>query len=145
MRTLTVVTLLLALVATSATSAGKPVGIVKTYKPDATILRDGAELPVSQGLGVYPGDTIITRSPGAVGISFVDGAVLSLGPATEFAIEGFKFEPAKKNLSFLSRIERGTASFVSGAIGRMSPESVKFKTPTAVLGLRGTKMLIKVQ
>ena len=71
--------------------------------------------------------------------------MLSLGPQTEFVIDQLTFRPAEKDVSFLSRLLHGTATFLSGAIGRISPESVQFKTPTATLGLRGTKVLIKVQ
>jgi hypothetical protein len=129
----------------AAFGADQPVGKVKTYQPVSFIFRNGVESPVDAGTPVHVGDRIVTRSQGAVGIIFVDGSVLSLGPDTEFIIDELTFHPAAKDVSFLSRVLHGTATFLSGAIGRISPESVKFKTPTATLGLRGTKVLIKVR
>jgi hypothetical protein len=129
----------------SVLAAADSIGSVRTYKPEAVILHKGEERTVDQGASVNSGDVIITRRTGAVGVVFLDGSVLSLGPSTEFVIEEFTFEPDEKDVSFLTRLQKGTATFLSGAIGRISPDSVKCKTPTATLGLRGTKVLIEVQ
>jgi hypothetical protein len=145
MKTTLLLSMLLLAVWSAASGADQAVGSVKTYQPESLIYRDGIQGPASVGTPIHVGDRIVTRSQGAVGITFVDGSVLSLGPQTEFIIDELTFRPAAKDVSFLSRLLRGTATFVSGAIGRISPESVQFKTPTATLGLRGTKVLIKVQ
>jgi len=139
--------LVLALLANSSAAlcTERPIGRVKTYQPESRIFRNGGEEPVRVGTPIHVGDRIVTRSHGAVGITFIDASVLSLGPQTEFIIDEFTFHPIEKDVSFLSRLLQGTATFLSGAIGRIAPESVKFKTPTATLGLRGTKILIKVQ
>lgn len=129
----------------SVLAAAGSIGSVRTYKPEAVILHDGKERSVDQGAAINSGDVIITRHTGAVGIVFLDGSVLSLGPSTEFMIEEFTFEPDEKDVSFFTRLQKGTATFLSGAIGRISPDSVKFKTPTATLGLRGTKVLVEVR
>ncbi len=128
-----------------ALAAREPIGTVRTYRPEASILRGGVATPAGAGAAVHAGDKLVTRRDGAIGVVFIDGSVLSLGPESEFVIEGFSFHPAEKDVSFLSTIERGTATFLSGAIGRISPQAVKFKTPTATLGLRGTKVLIEVR
>jgi hypothetical protein len=39
---------------------------------------------------------------------------------------------------------KGTAVYLSGIIGKLSPQSVRFETPNATIGIRGTKMLVKV-
>jgi hypothetical protein len=127
-----------------ASAEGNGIGSVKTYRPNAVVLHEGIENKVNVGTQIFKGDIIITQSDGAVGIIFIDGAVLSLGPDSKFIIDDFVFKPDISRFSFLSSILNGTASFISGAIGRMSPGSVKIKTPTATLGLRGTKILVSV-
>lgn len=122
----------------------KPIGTIRTYQPEAVLVRQGHELGAASGAPVHVGDRILTRRKGSVGIVFVDGSVLSLGPSSELVIDEYTFRPAEKDVSFLSRMTRGTASFLSGAIGRIAPEAVRFKTPKATLGFRGTKVLIKV-
>jgi hypothetical protein len=128
----------------SVSSATERIGLVKTYQPTATAIRAGVETKLDVGAEIFEGDVIVTDSDGAIGIIFSDGAVLTLGPSGKLIVEEFLFKPAEKNVSFLSRVMKGSVSFISGAIGRISPGSVKFVTPTATLGLRGTKILIEV-
>lgn len=123
----------------------KYIGMVKTYQPLASVRHQGVDTTVDVGMKLYPGDTIVTQEDAAVGIIFMDGSVISLGPETHFEIVDFIFRPAERDVSFVSKVSQGTATFASGAIGRISPESVKFITPTATLGLHGTKILIEVK
>ncbi|CAG7857418.1 hypothetical protein MCAMS1_02229 [biofilm metagenome] len=120
------------------------IGLVKTYQPLAYALREGVEIKLAVGAEIFEGDILKTDSDGTVGIIFSDGAVLTLGPSGQLVVEKFLFKPDDKKVSFLSRVMHGTVSFVSGAIGRISPGAVQFTTPTATLGLRGTKILINV-
>jgi hypothetical protein len=110
--------------------ASDRIGLVKTYEPVATAIRQGTEVNLQVGAEIFEGDTIVTNSDGAVGGKLI--------------VEDFLFKPAEQNVSFISRVVKGTVAFASGAIGRISPGSVQFKTPTATLGLRGTKILIHV-
>jgi hypothetical protein len=121
------------------------IGLVKTYGPAAYVIRQEIQNNLQIGAEIFQGDTIVTESSGAVGIIFSDGSVLTLGPSGKIIIEDFLLNPAQKKVSFLSRVIKGSVAFVSGAIGRISPEAVQFKTPTATLGLRGTKILIQVE
>lgn len=125
--------------------ASERIGLVKTYTPAATVIREGVEINLQKDSEIFKGDTIITDSDGAVGIIFSDGAVLTLGPSGELVVDNFLFNLIDKKFSFLSRVIKGSVAFVSGAIGKISPGSVSFKTPTATLGLRGTKILIEVE
>lgn len=125
--------------------AAERIGLVKTYQPVATATRQGAEINLQVGAAIFEGDTLVTNSDGAVGIIFNDGSVLTLGPSGKLIVEDFLFKPADHNVSFISRVVKGSVAFVSGAIGRVSPGSVQFKTPTATLGLRGTKILVEVE
>jgi hypothetical protein len=120
------------------------IGLVKTYQPPAHAIRNGIEVKLEVGTEIFEGDILETDSDGMIGIIFSDGAVLTLGPSGKLVVEKFLFKPDEKNVSFLSRVMKGTVAFVSGAIGRITPGAVKFITPTATLGLRGTKILINV-
>ena len=139
-----VVVLGILLLFSSISVAGSRIGLVKTFEPVAKAIREGVEINLEIGSEIFEGDTIMTDSDGAVGIVFTDGAVLTLGPSGKLVVEDFLFKPAEMHVSFISRVVKGSVAFVSGAIGRISPGSVQFKTPTATLGLRGTKILIEV-
>jgi len=145
MKQLLVALAVVCLLAATAWAEDTPVGRVKTMAPEASILRGDQTLPAEAGAPVFAADTLLTGPGGSLGVVFKDGAVLSLGPKSEFVIDQYVFVPLEKQISFVSRMQRGTATYLSGAMGRISPESVKFQTPMAQLGLRGTKILIKVQ
>jgi hypothetical protein len=40
---------------------------------------------------------------------------------------------------------KGTAAYLSGLISKLSPDSAHFKTPTASIGIRGTKFVARVE
>ena len=79
-----------------------------------------------------------------MGIIFEDNTILSLGPESEVVIDEYVFAPEKGLFSMIARMVKGTASYLSGIIGHQSPESVKFRTPEATIGIRGTHFLVKV-
>jgi hypothetical protein len=41
-------------------------------------------------------------------------------------------------------LSRGTLSYLSGLIGKLAPESARFETPVASIGIRGTRFAMKV-
>ena len=90
------------------------------------------------------GDILKTGDGGALGLIFYDDTIISMGPRTELAIEAYLFEPLEGKLAFIAKILRGTVSYLSGQIAKLSPESVKLVTPAATIGVRGTHVLIKV-
>lgn len=122
----------------------EPIGKIKTVQPEANIMRAGAALPAISGGEIFVGDVLTTEKDGALGIIFRDGAMLTLGPSSEFIMSEYIFNPIENSTSFISKMKKGSASYISGAIGRINPESVRIETPTAYLGLRGTKILINV-
>ena len=121
------------------------IGSVKTSQGAAFVDRDGVSLPAHQGLTVRASDTLRTGSDGSLGVLFRDDSVLSIGPDSVFQIEKFQFAPAQQQFGFVGRIVRGTAAYLSGLMGKLSPDSVRFETPEATIGIRGTRFAIQVQ
>jgi len=39
---------------------------------------------------------------------------------------------------------KGTAVYLSGLISKLAPDSARFETPSASVGIRGTKFAVKV-
>jgi hypothetical protein len=120
------------------------IGLVKTLEPSATVIREGVEVNLKIGSKIFEGDMILTDSDGAVGITFSDGSMLSLGSSGKVIVDNYLFNLYEKKLTFLSQVLKGSVTFMSGAINKIAPGSVRFKTPTATLGLRGTKIIIEV-
>jgi hypothetical protein len=119
-------------------------GLVKSVEGQAFLLRGSETEAVVPGMEIKMGDILKTGDEGAVGLIFSDDTVIAMGPRTELAVEDYLFEPVEGKLSFIAKILRGTISYLSGQIAKLSPESVKLVTPAATIGVRGTHVLIKV-
>ncbi len=119
------------------------IGGLRKVTGSGTILRDGQQIIAKDGIRIKRGDKLITGPNGALGIIFTDNTRISLGANSEMYIDQYSYQPAQGTFSFLTELVQGTASYISGAIGKLSPKSVKFKTPTAVVGVRGTSFLVK--
>ena len=132
------------LICTTSAMAKDVIGTVKTTKGIVTIIRVDTQFLAEIGFKIQQNDIIKTGTDGAIGIIFIDGTILALGPDTEFVVDEYFFEPQKKKMSMIMRIIKGTASYLSGIIGKQSPDTVKLKTPEATIGIRGTRFLVEV-
>ncbi len=139
-----IILLTLLLFSSEGFSSAERIGLVKTLEPSATIVRKGVEISLKVGSEIYEGDTILTDSDGTIGITFSDGSMLTAGSSSKVIIDNYLFNLTEKKLTFLSQVLKGSVTFMSGAINKLAPGSVRFKTPTATLGLRGTKVIIEV-
>ena len=125
-------------------AAGEPAGVVRTLSGEVSVLRSGGTLPASPGMKILAGDRLVTGADGALGVLLRDNSALSLGHDSEVEISRFLFSPAEGELGLSARIFRGTVAYLSGLIARLSPESVKFETPEASIGIRGTHFAAQV-
>jgi hypothetical protein len=138
------VVMVLALVVSAGAQPVPVAGVIKTLKGTALVLRDGQQTPAAIGRSLAQGDTIRTGPDGRIGITLKDGTRLSLGASTELRIDTFAFSPAEGRLGIGLRLLRGIVAYVSGRIAELAPGTVKIETPTSVIGVRGTHLLIGV-
>jgi hypothetical protein len=129
----------------SAANASSCIATVNKMSGMATVVRQGRTLSATIGLEIYEGDTIRTGPDGSIGLVFNDDTLLSLGPGSVLIIDEFVFAPHQGKFSIVIRMLKGTAAYLSGLISRFAPESAHFKTPTASIGIRGTKFIVKVE
>ena len=91
------------------------------------------------GAAVYPGETVETGTAAKGVLVFRDDSRITLGGSTRFKVDSFVFDdknPAdgKAMVSLL----RGSMRALTGLIGKADKRNVKFTTPTATIGIRGT-------
>jgi hypothetical protein len=134
------VVLLVSVVNASDDSAGS----LRKKKGDVLIERSGNVIKAEEGTPVYPSDTIKTGADGSVGIIFKDNSRISLGPNSRLDLKKFVFKPAQGQFSMINKLIKGTASFVSGNMTKLSPDSVVLETPSSTIGVRGTTYNVKV-
>ena len=123
---------------------GPQIAHVKSVSGQASVLRGSQRLAVRSGDALYASDVITTGADGSVGITFLDDTVFSAGPGSELALRQFHFEPASSTGALQADVKHGTLSVVSRKLVKGSPGAMKIKTPTAVLNVRGTTFLVKV-
>jgi hypothetical protein len=140
------VTMVLVLVLFGAIAgASSPIGLVKVTEGMATVQRGNETLPASLGLALQEGDVLRTGADGRMGVVLRDDTRLSLGPESEIRIDRFLFAPAKGHLALVVKMARGVMAFVSGNIAKLSHDAVRVETPVAIVGVRGTQFLVKVE
>lgn len=121
------------------------VGQIKKVVGVVMVQRGGSAAAATIGMGVDVGDIVKTSQDGAVGITFMDNTIVSLGPNSLFTVSSYAFNPTTHEGYMNSALQRGTLSMISGKLTKQSPESVKIKTPTAVLAVRGTQFLVEAK
>ena len=117
-------------------------GIVKRIKGKAAIERAGKIIPVALGTAVEVGDVVTTDAAGGVGIVLNDNSLVSLGPKSRYTLERFAFDTKTHAGTFASSLARGSLAMVSGKLAKQSPDAVLVRTPSTLLGVRGTEFIV---
>jgi hypothetical protein len=118
------------------------IGRVKTVKGTVYLERAGRREVALVGTSVRQADTLVTGSDGAVGVTLADDTLLSAGPNSVLAIERFVYDGNQPG-SLDAALSKGTLAVVSGRIAKQAPDAMRVKTPSAILGVRGTEFVVR--
>ncbi len=138
------VLLVLLVISAQTASAAESIGTIKTSNGDAKIIRSGSPEAAMVGRPIRQNDVVATGADGAIGVTFTDSTMLSLGPNTEITVDKYVFDPKANNASFTANMAKGTLQFISGEIAKLSPDAVKVNIPTGTIAIRGTRFLVEV-
>ena len=130
--------------ATPALAQTESAGRIKSVSGGAFVVRQGTAIPAQAGQAVLEADQLKTNADGYIGLTLKDDTLLSLGPNSEVQIDHFVFSPGEGRLGFALRIARGLVAYVSGRIAKLSPDAVRLETPSGIVGVRGTRLAIRV-
>ncbi|MEC9345785.1 MAG: FecR domain-containing protein [Pseudomonadota bacterium] len=136
--------LVAAIAPTGQALAADSIGVVKRAQGSVEVERGGQRQPVVAGFALQAADVVHTGPQGAVGITFSDNSLIALGPDTTFAISEYRFDSTTQDGAFRSRLSRGTLSVASGRIAKGGRDQMLVETPATILGVRGTRFLVKV-
>lgn len=128
-----------------AAAQAQPVGYIKTVTGEAYVIAGGQRVRAQPGTPVLAGSQVRTLPGASVGITCIDNTLLALGPDTTFTLDEYAYAPAQGKLGLLATLSRGTLNYVSGVIARLQPEAVRVKTPSGIIGVRGTEFAAKVE
>jgi hypothetical protein len=124
-------------------AAAQGVAHIKVIKGTVTVERAGRAMPAVVGMPLQERDVVVTGPDGSVGITFQDDSLLSAGPSAAVAIDRFSFNPTTHAGQFETTLRSGTLAVVSGKIAKQSAEGMRVRTPSTVLGVRGTEFLVR--
>jgi hypothetical protein len=120
------------------------IGQVKVARGAVQIEREGKRTDASVGMPVRTADVLVTGADGSAGITFSDNSLVSVGPNSVFAIDKYRFDSTTHAGEFEGSLRKGKLAAVSGKMVRQSPESMKIRTPSSVMAVRGTELVVQV-
>lgn len=132
------------MVAAALPAYAADVGLVKVSHGSVTIERGSERIAASVGTPVQASDVIRTGADGAAGITFSDNSLVSVGPSSVFAIDKYAFDTTTYSGQFQGTLSKGRLAAVSGKMVQQTPESMKIRTPSAIMGVRGTEFVVQV-
>ena len=127
-----------------ATQAMADIGRIKLVSGAATVLRGTQTLAATSGLILQMGDTLVTGKDGRVGVTFNDNTRFATGPNSRVSVADYAFDDTTHKGKFLTRVDKGSVAIVSGLIAKSNKDAMRVRTPTALLGVRGTRFVVEV-
>lgn len=121
------------------------VAYVKTVTGDAWVIANGSVTKAAAGVAIAKGNRLKTGSDASLGVSFIDNTVMSFGSDTELVVDEYLYAPNQSQFGLSVNLVKGTLNYVSGLIAKLKPESVTIKTPTGIIGVRGTQFVVRVE
>lgn len=119
-------------------NAAGPAGQITRVDGKVTIIRGGKTIPAQTGIAILEGDSIQTEAKAKVKMLMTDGTILDIGPSSKFNITDYYYNPTTRaNYSLV--YGRGRAKVPRSR----KRQNVRFTTPTAVAGVRGTDIIFE--
>ena len=128
-----------------AAASAADIGQVKIAKGQVTIERQGVTTPATVGARLQVADTVRTGADGSVGITMDDDSLLSAGPNSALSLDRYAFDSTTNQGRLDTSLNKGTLSVISGRIAKQSPDAMTVRTPTAILGVRGTEFVVSAE
>jgi len=125
-----------------APAGAADIGQIKVAKGQVSIDRDGQVVPGSAGVRLQAADVLKTGADGSVGVTMSDNSLLSIGPNSVLSLDRYDFDSTTSQGKFDASLQKGSLAVISGRIAKQSPDAMKVRTPSSILGVRGTEFVV---
>ena len=125
-----------------AAAGAADIGQIKVTRGQVSIERGGQALPGAAGARLQTGDVLKTGPDGSVGLTMGDNSVLSAGPNSILSLDRYEFDATTSQGQFDASLQKGSLAVISGRIAKQSPDAMKVRTPSSILGVRGTEFVV---
>ncbi len=129
-------------VAFAMPAAAADIGQIKVAKGNVSIERGGQIVPAAAGVRLQAGDVLRTGADGSVGLTMSDNSLLSAGPNSILALDRYEYDSTTSQGQFDATLQKGSLAVISGRIAKQSPEAMTVRTPSSILGVRGTEFVV---
>ena len=126
----------------AAAAFAADIGQIKIAKGQVSIERQGKTVPATVGARLQTSDIVKTGADGSVGITMDDDSLLSAGPNSALSLDHFSFDSTTNQGRLDTSLNKGTLAVISGRIAKQTPDAMTVRTPTAILGVRGTEFVV---
>lgn len=125
-------------------AASQPVGDVTLVIGAVNVQRGERQLALSRGSSLMVGDNIQTQANGHVHLRFVDGALVSVRPASSLKIVEYRFDKANPSASVVRfQLDQGVVRAISGQAAESAKDKFRLNTPLAAIGVKGTDFVVE--
>ncbi len=132
------------LVMTTAQAAMPKVGVAAVVNPATTGRpQGGRDRVIVVGDNMLHNERIDTSDQGRTQLLFIDGTALTIGPNSSVVLDEFVYDPNTKLGKLAFSATKGLFRLVGGKISKK--RAVIFKTPTAIIGIRGGIGIISIR
>jgi len=136
--------LAMAMLAVAASGWAADAGEIKTAHGQTFIERGGQRIAAVAGMSVQEADKLITGADGTLGVTMSDNTLLSVGPNSVLAINKYAFDSTTYEGEFDAGLSKGSLAVVSGRIVKQTPGAMRVRTPSSIMGVRGTDFVVRV-
>ncbi len=91
---------------------------------------------------IYAEETVLTNGQASTALQFLDNTQLRVGTNSKVRLDKFIYDPGTGTGDALLNFGTGAFRYISGSIGKN--HNMRLATPTAVLSIRGTDLVIAV-
>lgn len=126
----------------STAALAAEIGQLKSAKGEVWIERGTTRVPGAAGVRLQTADVVRTGADGSAGMVMVDNSLLSLGPSSALSLDRLDYDATTQQGRFDSSLSKGTLGVVSGRIAKQAPDAMSVRTPSAILGVRGTEFVV---
>jgi hypothetical protein len=144
-RIITALLLMIGAATHALAATGIDIGRVKVASGIANILRGNQTIAAAPGVTLQKGDVLLTGKNGRIGATFYDNSRFAAGPNSKVVITEYLFDDTTHDGKFITQVDRGSLAVVSGQIAKKNKDAMRVRTPTALLGVRGTRFVVEVK
>jgi hypothetical protein len=124
---------------------GLSVGRIRVVQGNVVIIHK--DMPhgyrAKKDLPLFKRDIIVTQEKGRIRFEMNDGSILTMGSSTKLVIDRSVYDAKKKSRSSFFRLALGKARFWAKKLVDLRYSKFKVRTPTAVVGVRGSDFIVK--